>query len=274
METIHMALSCCIITQDEGDRIERCIRAALQIADEVIIVDSGSTDDTVEKARSLGAKVFYNPWDGFGPQKRHAEECASNDWILNLDADEVLTDDLVDEIKHLLHNAEHKLPAYRFRQVTVYPGEEKPRLWADFHNYVRLYDRRRVRFRESRVHDTVDTKDYPVGQLNGVALHHSWRTLEQLRDKLERYTDLQAKELKKARWKIMARLPIEYPFLFFRYYVLRRNFTGGLMGLRIAHAIAEVRTRRLVKILQFQSAVRAERGAQQLRARGIARSRG
>ena len=259
-----MALSCCIITKDEGDRIERCIRAALQIADEVVVVDSGSKDDTVEKAKSLGAKVYYNAWDGFGPQKRHAEDCASNDWILNLDADEVLSDELVQEIKNLLQTAEEKFPAYRFRQVTVYPGQEKPRLWADSHNYVRLYDRRHVRFRESRVHDTVDTKDLPVGQLNGVALHHSWRTLEQLRDKLERYTDLQAKELKKARWKLLARLPIEYPFLFFRYYILRRNFTGGLMGLRIAHAIAKARSRRILKMLRQQSVVRASAPARAL----------
>jgi hypothetical protein len=118
---------------------------------------------------------------------------------------------------------------------------------------VRLYDRRRVRFRQSRVHDTVDTRDYPVGQLDGIALHYSWRTLDHVRSKLESYTDLQAKELKKPRLEVVLRLPFEYPILLFRYYVLRRNFTGGLLGLRIAHAIAWARTRRLVKILRAQS---------------------
>ncbi len=247
-----MALSCCIITHDEGDRIERCIRAALQIADEVVIVNSGSTDDTVTKAKSLGAKVFHHPWDGFGPQKRYAEECASHDWILNLDADEVITDELAREIETLMRSAETLFPAYQFRQVTVYPGHEKPRLWADFHNYVRLYNRRQVRFRTSRVHDTVDTGDHPVGQLKGIALHYSWRTLEHLRAKLEKYTDLQAKELKKPRWLILMRLPIEYPFLFFRYYFLRRNFTGGRFGLRVTHRIAVARFKRLIKILNHR----------------------
>lgn len=245
-----MALSCCIITQDEGDRIRRCIEAARDVVDEIVIVDSGSTDDTVEIAKSLGAKVFFNAWDGYGPQKRHAEDCASNDWILNLDADEILTPELAREIKALMASPEGLLPAYRFRQVTVYPGHERPRLWADYHNYVRLYDRRRVRFRESRVHDTVDTGDYPVGQLSGIAWHYSWRTIDHVRAKLERYTDLQAKELKKPRWQILARLPFEYPILFFRYYFLRRNFTGGLVGLRITHEIARARTRRLMKMLQ------------------------
>jgi glycosyltransferase involved in cell wall biosynthesis len=248
-----MALSCCIITQDEGDRIARCIEAVRDVVDEIVIVDSGSTDDTVEIAKSLGARVFFNTWDGYGPQKRHAEDCASNDWILNLDADEVLTPELAREIRALMRSPEGLLPAYRFRQVTVYPGRDRPRLWADYHNYVRLYDRRRVRFRPSRVHDTVDTGDYPVGQLSGIALHCSWRTLEHVRAKLERYTDLQAKELKKPPWQILARLPFEYPFLFFRYYVLRCNFTGGLFGLRIAHEIAWARTKRLVKILRHRA---------------------
>ncbi len=73
-------------------------------------------------------------------------------------------------------------------------------------------------------------KTIPVGQLNGTALHYSWRTLEHVRAKLEKYTDLQAKELKKPRWYVLARLPLEYPVLFFRYYILRRNFTGGWHG--------------------------------------------
>jgi hypothetical protein len=75
-----------------------------------------------------------------------------------------------------------------------------------------------------------------------------------VRAKLEKYTDLQAKELKKPRWYVLARLPVEYPILFFRYYVLRRNFTGGWLGLRIAHEIAAARFRRLLKILNYRPA--------------------
>ncbi len=247
-----MGLSCCIIVHNEGDRIERCIRAVRDIVDEVVVVDCSSTDDTVSKSEALGAKVFQNAWDGYGPQKRFAEDCATNDWILNLDADEVVTPELAREIAALMHAPAGLLPAYRFHQVTVYPGHDKPRLWADFHNYVRLYDRRQVRFRESRVHDTVDTKDFPVGQLKGVALHFSWRSLHHVRAKLESYTNLQAKELKKPRWYMLARLPVEYPILFFRYYILRRNCTGGLTGLRITHEIARARWRRLLKIARHQ----------------------
>jgi glycosyltransferase involved in cell wall biosynthesis len=247
-----MGLSCCIIAHNEGDRIERCITAVRDIVDEVVVVDSGSTDDTVSAARTLGAKTFFRAWDGYGPQKRFAEDCAGNDWILNLDADEIVTPELAREIASLMRAPAGLLPAYRFRQVTVYPGRDKPRLWADYHNYVRLYDKRQVRFRESRVHDTVDTKGFPVGQLKGIALHYSWRSIGHVRDKLESYTSLQAKELKKPRWYVLARVPFEYPILFFRYYVLRCNFTGGLMGLRITHEIARARWRRLIKIAHQQ----------------------
>ena len=113
-----------------------------------------------------------------------------------------------------------------------------------------------MRFRESRVHDTVDTKDFPVGQLRGAALHYSWRSLGHVRAKLESYTDLQAKELKKPRWYVLARLPFEYPILFFRYYIMRRNWTGGLTGLRITHEIARARWRRLLKIARQQREAR------------------
>jgi glycosyltransferase involved in cell wall biosynthesis len=249
-----MPVTCTIIAKDEGDRIERCILAVRDLVDEVVVVDSGSRDDTVAKAKALGAKIFQRAWTGFGPQKRFAEDCASHDWILNLDADEIVTPELAREIAKLMRSGEPPLPAYRFRQVTVYPGREKPRLWADFHNYVRLYDRRRVRFKDSSVHDTVETGGHQVGQLEGIALHFSWRTLDHVRAKLERYTDLQAKELSKPRAVILARLPFEYPFLFFRYYVLRRNFTGGIFGLQIAHEISKARFRRLLKILRARSA--------------------
>jgi len=242
-------LTCCIIAKNEGDRIEACIAAVRELADEVVVVDSGSTDDTVAKAEAMGAKVFFRAWDGYGPQKRFAEECASHDWILNLDADEVVTPELAAEIRALLQTTP-AVPAYRIKLVTVSPGKAKARLWADFHNYVRLYDRRRVRFRQSLVHDTVDTKDQPIGQLKGQALHFSNRSFEHVRQKLDKYTALQAKELRKPPLLVLLRLPFEYPLVFIRYYVMRRNFTDGLFGLRISNLAAEMRVRRLWRILR------------------------
>ena len=243
-------ISCCIITKNEGDRIERCIVAVRDIVDEIVVVDSGSEDDTVAKATSLGAKVFFNAWDGFGLQKRYAEDCATHDWILNLDSDEVVTPELAREIATLMRSPEDLLPAYRFRQVMVYPGQDRPRLWADSHNYVRLYDRRRARFRSSLVHDTVDTGDHPVGQLRGIALHHSWRTLEHMRGKLDAYFRLQLQEDVTPVWISALRLPLDYPREFARYYFVRRHVTGGLFGLRLSHLFAAARIRRLFSFLR------------------------
>lgn len=250
----RVRLSCCIIARDEADRIERCIEAVKGLADEIVVVDSGSTDDTVEKARALGARVFHRDWDGYGPQKRYAEDCAAHHWVLNLDADEVVTPELAEEIRTLLSIGQPPLAAYRVRMPVVFPGHRKPRLWAESHNYVRLYDRRRVRFRDSLVHDTVNTRHERVGQLSHPALHYSNRSIEHVRQKLDRYTHLQAKELRKSPLLVALRIPFEYPLVFIRYYLLRRNFTGGMFGLQSSHIAAEMRVKRLLRILKAQRA--------------------
>lgn len=241
-------LSCTIITKNEADRIVACINAVKGLADEILVVDSGSDDGTIDLATSLGAHVVHHDWNGYGPQKRFAEQTATHDWILNLDADEVMTPELGDEIRRLLL-AEPSLPGYRMRILNIYPRQSKPRLWADYHNYVRLYDRRKVQFRESAVHDTVDTKDHPVGQLGGTVMHFSARSHAHIRRKLDAYTDLQARVMKKPTWEILARLPLEYPGVFLRYYLGRRHFTGGLDGIYASHIAAEARVKRLLKML-------------------------
>lgn len=244
----RVPLSCTIIAKNEADRIARCIEAVKAIADDIVLVDSGSSDGTLAIAEQLGARTLFRTWDGFGPQKRFAEEQARHDWILNLDADEILTHELAAEIRELL-SGPPPLNAYRFKQVTVYPGHSKPRLWADYHNYVRLYDRRAVRFRNSLTHDTVDMGTERAGQLKNAALHFSFRSLDHARNKLNSYTDLQARELKKPRWQMVLRRPVEYPVLFFRYYILRRHFTGGRYGFMAAHTFAAGRAQRIKKLL-------------------------
>jgi glycosyltransferase involved in cell wall biosynthesis len=242
-------LSACIITFNEADRIEACLKALEGLVDEIILVDSGSKDNTVEIARQMGAKVFHNDWVGYGPQKRKAEDYATHDWLLNLDADEVLTLELNNEIKSLMQNPT-KFYGFRLPLITVYPGDKKPRLWANGHNQIRLYDRRKMRFSDSLVHDSVEPGHWPIGQLKHIAYHFSFRSMQHLRDKQESYTTLQAKALKKKTWVLLLRLPFEYPLMFLRYLLVRTHITGGLKGIEISHIAALYRTKRLWKILQ------------------------
>lgn len=240
-------LSVCIITKNEAGAIGRCIRAVSGISSDIVVVDSGSTDETAAIAQSLGARVVFNPWPGYGPQKRFAEDQARHDWILNVDADEVVTPALATEIAALL-KGEPPFAAYKFHVPTVYPGWDHPRLWAEDYNIARLYDRRRVRYAASVVHDRLDLKGQSVGQLRGAAHHYSYRSIAHMTEKLEAYTDLQAKVMKKSALGLALRLPFEYPTVFLRYYFLRRHFTGGVFGLQVSHAIAAARTRRVAKL--------------------------
>jgi glycosyltransferase involved in cell wall biosynthesis len=248
---VKTPLSCCIITRNEADRIGRTLDSVKGLCDEIVVIDSGSTDDTVAIAKSYGAKVFFNPWTGYGPQKRFAEDMARHDWVLGLDADEVVTPALRDEITNLM-NMGMDYCAYRFKIKNVYPGKDKPRLWADYHNYVRLYNRHIVRYSQSPVHDTVDTGKNAVGQLKASVTHFSARSYAHIRAKLDSYTDLQSKTLKKSIWIIAMRLPLEYPFVFIKYYIARCHFTGGMDGILSAHLAAQARFKRLLKMLKVK----------------------
>jgi glycosyltransferase involved in cell wall biosynthesis len=240
-------LSVIIIAKNEADRIGACLRAVEGLADDVVVVDSDSTDETMHIAASMGARIFNNPWVGYGPQKRFSEDCALNDWVLNLDADEVVSPELKSEIKALLASTP-PLNAYRMKIRNVYPRQSKPRLWADYNHYVRLYNRKVVRFRESLVHDTVDTRDEKVGELKAPVIHFSARSFAHIRAKLDSYMTLQAKALKKPLWVIGLRLPFEYPSVFIRYFLFRRHFTGGWQGVYSAHLAAEARVKRLWRL--------------------------
>lgn len=250
-------LSCTIIAKNEADRIGRTIEAARAVCDEVLVIDSGSTDETVDVAERLGARVLHRDWTGYGPQKRFAEDQATHDWILNLDADEVLSPELQAEIRAMMAAGPDR-PAWRMRIVNVYAGRSKPHPGSQAYDVVRLYDRRAVRYSDSAVHDRVVTGDVPVGRLRGIVLHYAWRSLAHLRGKLEAYADFQVGKVRKPRWQLLARLPFEYPSVFLKYYLLRANALGGWTGLRISHMAAAVRTRRLVKMLDHaRTAARA-----------------
>jgi glycosyltransferase involved in cell wall biosynthesis len=244
----RLPLSCFIIAREEADRIGAAIGSVSGWAGEVVVVDSGSSDETVAVAQSFGARVLFHPWEGYGPQKRFAEECCRFDWLLNLDADEVVSQALVEEIVALFRDGPPPLAGYRLRIADVYPGRDRPRPLAYRYDIVRLYDRRRMRYAPSLVHDRVETLGEPVGRLVSLVLHHSVRSLAHQRRKLDSYFALQAVEKAKPRWLAWLRLPVEYPVTFVQYYLLRRHIFGGRFGLALSHIHAAARARRLLAL--------------------------
>ncbi|MDQ0473320.1 glycosyltransferase family 2 protein [Labrys wisconsinensis] len=247
------AVTCTIITFNEADRIDRCIRSVQGLVREVVVVDCGSTDGTPAMATALGARVIHNDWTGFGPQKRFAEDAARHDWILNLDADEWLSDAARRELGRLLARPlPEAIHGYRFDIVPIYPDAERPRLLPDTHHYVRLYDRRRCRFPTSLVHDEVKPAAAHTGQIRSPVYHRSIRSIRHLLDKNIAYFRLQSREIHLPPAVAAARLLLEPPFFFLKYYLLRGHCTGGLFGLRVALAATYLRAYRLV-VLGFGS---------------------
>ena len=230
-------VTCTLIALNEADRIGRAIKSVAGLANEVIVVDSGSTDGTIALCQSLGAKVIHNPWIGYGPQKRFAEDQASNDWILNLDADEWLSDTLRHELTAVLSCAHPPTRSFRVRVRIVYPRRDAPAPFAHFHNYVRLYNRTTTRFRDSLAHDEVPaTAD--VVQLEGDILHKSYRDFAHIVTKTIGYYQLQKSERKKSNGGFPIRALVEFPFQFFKYYIIRRHIFGGADGFAYATALS------------------------------------
>lgn len=242
-------ISCTIIAKNEADRISACLRSVQAIADEIIVVDSGSSDQTVEVSQSFGAKCYHNEWQGFGFQKRFAEDKATNDWILNLDADEWLTEELRREILSLQLQDEPKVIfGYRLKIKNVYPITETPRLFADQHKYIRLYHKKRCRFPESAVFDEIKLARKHYVTLKYPVFHQSIRSISHLIRKNIDYYQLQGAEKRKRKAVTLFRLLCEPPLAFVKYYICRRHFTGGCYGFLVASTIACLRTYRLMII--------------------------
>jgi glycosyltransferase involved in cell wall biosynthesis len=244
-----LPISCFIIALNEADRIGATIRSVRDWVDEVIVVDSGSTDGTVTLAEAEGARVIYNVWPGFGQQKRFAEDQCRNAWLLNLDADEVVTPELAAEMQALFRNGEPDMAAYGMQVSIVYPGWQGPRFWGRDHYCLRLYDRCRVRFRDSTLHDSVVPDGEPVGHLRGVVHHHTMRSLAEFECKSDARASYQAQHMgRKSPWALRLRLLTELPSSFLKYYVVRGHITGGWMGVRVAAIIAYYRWMRIVRM--------------------------
>ena len=246
-----LPISCFIIAQDEADRINNTIESVIDFVDEVIVIDSGSTDGTQDLARQLGCKVFFNKWNGYGPQKRFGEDCTKNEWLLNLDADEYLSDQIKSEILQIFDDNNKHYNFFSMKVTPIYPNWKKPRLFSASHQCVRLYNKRFGRFSNSPVHDSVETNNSKVFYFKNHIYHNSVRSFTHLIEKEESYIQLQSKTLKdKNKIFLFLRIFVEFPLAFIKYYFIRRHFTGALTGLVTALILAYYRWKRVIVLFK------------------------
>jgi glycosyltransferase involved in cell wall biosynthesis len=227
------AITAVIITKDEEANIARCIEAVRNLAEEVIVIDSGSTDKTAAIAESLGARVFCRDWTGYGPAKQDGIDRASYDWILALDADEVVTSSLKDEIIKTLQK-KHEYAGYYIRRKTMFLGR-----WINYCGWypdyvLRLFRKSKGSFNGAFVHEKVRLEG-PAGRLKSDLLHYSYKNLNQYFEKFNKYTTLGAQEAldrnKRAGWYDIIFRP---PASFFKHYIVKLGFLDGVEGFLIS----------------------------------------
>jgi glycosyltransferase involved in cell wall biosynthesis len=244
-------LTVTVITLNEAAHIEAAL-ASVAWADEIIVVDSGSTDGTVEKARRLATRVEERPWPGYGPQKNAASALASHDWILSLDADERVTPELAAEIRATLEQPQAR--GYRIPRVTWYLGRwiRSTDWYPDLQ--LRLYDRRAGRWNDRRVHERVELEGTP-GRLRHDLQHLAYRDVSHHLATIDRYTTLAAAQSHADGRRTNAVAAVLHAsFAFLRNYILRRGFTDGAAGLLVSALNSYYVLVKLVKLWERQQA--------------------
>jgi glycosyltransferase involved in cell wall biosynthesis len=228
------SLSVVLITLNEAANLPRTL-SSVQWAQEIVIVDCGSTDATLQIARNAGARIFEEPWKGFAAQKNSAIADATGDWILSLDADEEVSPELALEIQALLAS-EPEFSAYRILRLNHFLGAPLRHggYWPD--PKLRLFRHGAARFLDQPVHETMKA-DGPVGRLKGHLIHHCYPTIEDYIEHTSRYSTLAAQALVDSGRASRSRLWLFWnaclnPAATFLYnYVFRLGFLDGREGL-------------------------------------------
>jgi glycosyltransferase involved in cell wall biosynthesis len=250
-------LSISLITYNEERRIGATLAAVQGLGDEIVIIDSGSTDKTVEIARTFGARVIVNaPFPGYGSQKRFAEDACAYDWILNIDADEIVSPALRSEIRKVLKSPPDETNGFAIKIVDLLPGERTSG-WLSYNVApVRLYNKNFGRYSSSAVHDRVEFgSNAIIKKLRNHIHHFSTETFGLQFEKLTRYSALQAEDfVNKHRSIATIRYITEFPLSFFKCYLLRGYFLRGLKGFLSAMNYASYRHIRVARIYDARTA--------------------
>ena len=234
-----LPLSVVYITQDAGSILGKSLASVCDIAQEIVVVDSGSLDNTLEVAKSYGAQIFQHSWQGFPAQRQWAVDRATHDWVLMMDSDEVLTKQASTEIKKLLCR-QPIVTAYKLRRCSYFHGSRIR--FGDWRRdeVIRLFDRSMGNYDPTEVvHESWHTRG-DVGRISEMALqHYSYTSYRQLMEKMQHYAELNAQKVYARGHPVSALAPMSHALAaFFRGYVLRLGCLDGVDGAAIAWTIA------------------------------------
>lgn len=242
-----MKLSATVITLNEALNLDRCLGGLKKFVDEIVVVDSGSSDETVAIAKKFGAKVLVRKFSNFAEQKNYAMENTSGEWVLSVDADEEITDDLGSEIKVAIEN--DKYDGYLIgRRNFILGGEIKYSRWSpDRHIWLWKKDKGGW---QGMVHEEVVVKG-DVGLLKNSKIHNQDKTIEEFIAKNNRYSTLEAEKMfeqgqRFSWWKMI----YEAAFEWFIRYIYKMGFRDGWRGLVLAKLMADFKREVWLKLLE------------------------
>ena len=245
-------LSACIISYNEADRIEACLRS-VSFCDEIVLVDSHSTDATRELAAALGARVIERDWPGYRSQKQFAVDSAASDWVLCVDADERVSPLLRAEIEAQRERGFASCAGWSVPRITDYFGRFLHHGNAYPDRLIRLFDRRRGRWIGREIHENTAV-DGPVGRLRGHLEHYSYRNLSDHQDRMQRYAALMAEALYNSGKRCgLGKVLLNPQWRFVRGYCLRLGFLDGWRGLVFALVEASYVRRKYLQLYMMSS---------------------
>ena len=231
-------LSAILVVRNEAHCLAKCLSSISSIADEIIVMDSGSTDETVAIARSFGAKVEVTDWPGFGPQKNRALSRARGEWVLAIDADERLTPELTASIRAAVDAPRSDVNGYLMLFVSTWCGE--PVRFGDWAGkcHLRLFRRDKAQFTDARIHERVMCEP-PHAKLTGVMIHDTVADESEALEKGRRYAELSAQSLAaKSRGGALPAL-LHGAWTFLRCYLFKGGFLDGRVGWKVASALTK-----------------------------------
>ncbi len=232
-------LSAVIITHNEEQNIGRCLESIKPIADEILVVDSGSTDNTQHICDSYGVRFIHHDWEGFAGQKNFADNLALGDWILSIDADEELSDELKTSLLSMKQKGFDNTTIYSFKRLNNYCGQ-----WIKHGGWYpdskqRLFPRASAHW-EGTVHETlIATNHMKQETLHGKLLHYTYNSFAELLDRQQHYATLAAEKIRDQGRSYSQLTVVLHPrWTFFRNYFLKLGFLDGRAGYTLARMSA------------------------------------